>query len=92
MVVEWDPTKAQQNLRKHGVSFADAVTVLEDERALTDRDVSSEEEERWVTMGIDAEGRVLVVVYTWRGESLRLISARSATRAERRVYEESNEA
>jgi len=92
MVVEWDPAKAQQNVRKHGVSFADAVTALEDERALTDRDVSSNDEERWVTMGIDGEGRVLVVVYTWRGENLRLISARNATRGERRVYEESNEA
>jgi len=79
-------------VRKHGVSFADAVTALEDERALTDRDVSADDEERWVTMGIDAEGRVLVVVYTWRGENLRLISARNATRRERRVYEESNEA
>jgi uncharacterized protein len=92
MVVEWDPAKAQQNARKHGVSFADAVTALEDEGALTDRDVSSEDEERWVTMGIDGERRVLVVVYTWRGENLRLISARNATRGERRVYEESNEA
>lgn len=55
------------------------MTALEDERALTDRDMSSEDEERWVTMGIDAEGRVLVVVYTWRGENLRLISARNAT-------------
>ena len=69
-----------------------AVTALEYERALTDRDVSSDDEERWVTMGIDGEGRVLVVVYTWRGENLRLISARNATRGERRVYEESNEA
>ena len=68
------------------------MTALEDERALTDRDVSSDDEERWVTMGIDGEGRVLVVVYTWRGENLRLISARNATRRERRVYEESNEA
>nr|AUN35896.1 hypothetical protein [uncultured bacterium] len=92
MVVEWDPAKAQQNLRKHGVSFADAVTALEDERALTDRDVSSDDEERWVSMGIDGEGRVLVVVYTWRGENLRLISARNATRGERRAYGESNEA
>jgi len=89
MAVEWDPAKAQQNVRKHGVSFADAVTALEDERALTDRDLSSDDEERWVTMGIDGEGRVLD---TWRGENLRLISARNATRGERRVYEDSNEA
>ena len=73
------PAKAQQNVRTHGVSFADAATALEDQRALTDRDVSSDDEERWVTMGIDGEGRVLVVVYTWRGKNLRLISARNAT-------------
>ncbi len=85
------PAKARQNVRKHDVSFADAVTALEDERALTERDVSLEEE-RWVTMGMDGVGRVLVVVYTWRGENPRLISARNATRRERRVYEESNEA
>lgn len=92
MVVEWDPVKAQQNVRKHGVSFADAVTALEDDRALTERDVSADDEERWVTIGMDGVGQVLVVVYTWRGENLRLISARNATRRERRVYEESNEA
>ena len=77
-------------MRKHGVSFADAVTALEDERALTERDVS-DEEERWVTMGLDGEGRVLVVIYTWRGDKLRLISARNATRRERRAYEEPDE-
>lgn len=89
MVVEWDPAKAQQNVRKHGISFADAVTALEDDRALTERDAPASEEERWVTMGIDCVGRVLVVVYTWRGESLRIISARNATKRERRVYKES---
>ena len=89
VVVEWDPAKAQQNVRKHGVSFADAVTVLEDDRALTERDMSNDAEERYATMGVDGLGRVLVVVYTWRGENLRLISARSATQRERRVYEES---
>jgi uncharacterized DUF497 family protein len=91
MLTEWDPGKARLNSRKHGVSFADAVASLEDEGALTMRDPSSGEEERWVTMGLDAVGRVLVVIYTWRGESLRLISARKATAGERRRYEESNE-
>ena len=89
---EWDPDKARLNARKHGVSFADAVASLEDERALTVRDPSFNEEERWVTMGLDGLGRVLVVVYTWRGESVRLISARKATARERRQYEENNEA
>ena len=76
MMTEWDPSKARLNSRKHGVSFADAVASLEDEGALTMRDPYSGEEERWVTMGLDAVGRVLVVVYTWRGESVRPILAR----------------
>lgn len=91
MVVEWDPGKARLNARKHGVFFADAVSALEDDRALTERDSSISEEERWVTIGLDAMGRVLVVVYTSRGENLRLISARNATKRERRIYEESDE-
>ena len=70
------PGKARLNSRKHGVSFADAVASLEDGGALTMGDHLSAGEERWITMGLDALGRVLVVVYTWRGESVRLISAR----------------
>jgi uncharacterized DUF497 family protein len=85
---EWDPAKARQNLRKHGVDFADAVPVLEDEAALTIRDPFSEQEQRWITLGMDALGRLLVVVYTWRGDRIRLISARPATPRERRQYEE----
>jgi uncharacterized DUF497 family protein len=88
---EWDRGKARLNVRKHGVSFADAVASLEDEGALTMRDPFSDDEERWVTMGLDTMGRVLVVVYTWRGDRLRLISARKATARERRTYEDANE-
>ncbi len=88
MESEWDPAKARANFTKHGVRFADAVTALEDDLALTMRDLSSEDEERWVTMGLDASGRLLVVVYTWRGERVRLISARQAMPLERRQYEE----
>ena len=91
MLTEWDPGKARLNVRKHGVSFADAVAPLEDEGALTMRDPSSYDEDRWVTMGRDVLGRVLVVVYTWRGESVRLISALKATARERRRYEDVNE-
>ena len=91
MLTEWDPGKARLNVRKHGISFADAVASLEDEGALTMRDPLSDDEERWVTMGRDVLGRVLVVVYTWRGESVRLISARKATARERRRYEDVNE-
>ena len=64
MSYEWDSDKARANLIKHYIRFADAVIALEDELALTIRDISSEEEERWVTLGMDAYGRILVVVYT----------------------------
>ena len=86
LVVQWDADKAAANLRKHAVDFADAATVLSDEAALT---ISEEdpEEERWVTIGVDALGRILVVVYTWREDQVRLISARKASRSERRQYE-----
>jgi len=75
-------------MRKHGVHFADTAPVLEDEQALTIRDPTSNGEERWVTIGLDAFGHVIVLVYTWRGERARLISARKATPQERRMYEE----
>jgi len=85
--LEWDEEKAASNLRKHGVDFAEAALVLEDELALTIRDLHSQREERFVTTGCDPQGRLLVVVYTWRGEGIRLISARHATSQERRQYE-----
>jgi len=85
---EWDARKARLNLEKHGVDFADAVGALEDELALTTDDVSALSEKRFVTLGMDLLGRLIVVVYTWRGERIRLISARKATRRERRQYEE----
>jgi uncharacterized protein len=87
MVYQWDNDKAATNLSKHGIDFADAVSVFADDLAVT---VSEErfDEERFITIGIDALGRVLVVVYTWRGNEIRLISARKATRSERKQYEE----
>lgn len=87
MEVEWDQEKAASNLRDHGVDFADAALVPEDELALTMQDPHSEREERFITMGHDPNGRLLVVVYTWREERARLISARHVTRKERRQYE-----
>lgn len=87
MELEWDPRKAAENLRKHGVDFADAGTVLHDEQAITIPDERSDDEDRFVTLGMDALGRVLVVVYTWREDRPRLISARKATPLERRQYE-----
>ena len=87
MKFEWDPGKARANLRKHGVDFADAAMVLYDDLALTVIDVDPREE-RFVTLGVDSLGRTLVVVYTWRGGRVRLISARKATPGERKEYEE----
>jgi uncharacterized DUF497 family protein len=87
METEWDPAKARANLRKHRVRFADAVTALEDLRAVSLRD-EGEDEERWISIGMDSLGRILVVVYTWRNERVRLISARLATRRETQQYEE----
>jgi uncharacterized DUF497 family protein len=75
-------------VRKHGVHFSDALSALEDESALTMTEESARGEERWITLGTDALGRVLVVVYTWRGSRMRLISARPATPRERRQYGE----
>jgi uncharacterized protein len=84
---EWDPQKAARNLSKHSADFADAVTALEDELALT-LDDKYPYEQRFITIGTDALGRVLVVVYTFRGEVIRIISAREATPRERRQYTE----
>lgn len=83
---EWDPRKARANLNKHGVDFADAAMVLYDEFALTVAE-DDPQEERFVTMGRDALDRILVLAYTWRGQRVRVISARKATPTERRKYE-----
>lgn len=84
---EWDGEKARVNLRKHGIDFADAVAVFEDEEALTMPDqITAVDEQRFVALGRDARQRILVVVYTWRGENIRLVSARRAMRGERGQY------
>jgi len=85
-MAEWDLEKAFANWRSHGIDFADAATALEDEFALTVQD-DDPDEERFVTLGEDALGRLLVVVYTWRGDEPRLISARKAEPRERKQYE-----
>lgn len=84
----WDPDKAKANLEKHGVRFSDAELVLYDPYAVTVEDSAAAGEQRHVSIGLDAMGRILVVVYTNRGENVRLISARPATRRERLQYEE----
>jgi uncharacterized protein len=87
--VEWDPVKAELNRRAHGVSFDEAVTVLEDPLSMTWRDPDhSETESRFLTIGLSSRGRILMVAHTDRGQAIRLITARRATRGERKVYEE----
>jgi hypothetical protein len=88
MPVGWDQKKAADNLAKHGVRFADAEPVLYDPRAVTLEDLAAQGERRYVTIGLDTVGRILVAVYTYREDEVRLISVRRATRRERRAYEE----
>jgi uncharacterized DUF497 family protein len=87
---EWDLEKAKSNRRRHDVSFEEATTVFSDVLSSTipDPDHSSPTEEREVTIGMSHRQRLLVVAYCTRGNSLRIISAREATRRERRQYEE----
>jgi uncharacterized DUF497 family protein len=84
--IEFDPAKARANLRKHRVSFADAEQALHDPQAITIEDPDAEGEQRFVTLGADALGRLLVVVYTLRRDRVRLISARKASKGEARQY------
>jgi uncharacterized DUF497 family protein len=88
MRFEYDPAKAAENLKKHKVSFADAEGVLEDPLALTIEDPDAEGEKRFVTVGLGSTGELLLVVWTERGDECRLISARRATRKERKQYED----
>ncbi len=82
---EWDSRKAISNLKEHGVDFADAVTVLEDEMAITIPD-EHPDEERFITVGMDSLGRILCVIHTWCETGIRIISARKATAREIRQY------
>jgi len=86
---EWNPRKASANCRKHGVEFADATAVFEDEQALTVTDeITAVDEQRSLTVGRDTLGCLLVVAYTWRENRIRIVSARKATAAERRQHRE----
>ena len=86
MELEFDPEKARSNQRKHGVSFAHGEQALRDEMAVTIEDPDTVGEQRFVTLGMDALGRILVVIHTPRGERTRVISARKASRGESEKY------
>ena len=91
---EWDPAKAKQNLRKHKVTFQRAATVFRDPHAVSIFDKEhGQEEDRWITMGTDDSGTILVMIHTFRridesSYAVRIISARRATKREREQYEE----
>lgn len=86
---EWDENKAKSNLAKHGVSFDEASTVFGDSLSLTISDPDhSQIEDRFIIIGSSHSGKLLVVVHTERGDNIRIISARRATRRERKSYEE----
>jgi uncharacterized protein len=86
---EWDPDKAKMNLKKHGVGFREAASVYKDPLGITIYDPDrSVEEDRFITFGFSATGRLLMVAHTERGERIRIISARGLTRAEREAYEQ----
>jgi len=89
LAFEYDPRKAESNLKKHGVSFAEAMTVFEDRLAQTfPDDLHSEDELRWITIGVSSRQRLLFVSHLeWEGR-IRLIGARPADNAEREAYEE----
>lgn len=89
MRFEWDSVKARSNLRKHEVSFEEAASVFYDPLAATGADPDhSEDEDRWVTFGMSSQGRLLVVAHAERNGVIRIISARTATRPERHIYEQ----
>jgi len=86
-VFEWDPRKDAENERKHGVSFIEAASAFRDSRSLTIHDPEhSDDEDRFVLLGLSAQGRILVVVHGERGENLRIISARAASKTEEQLY------
>jgi len=86
---EWDSAKGVENLTKHGVSFQEAATVFRDPLSATGADPDhSIGEERFITFGVSTSGRLLVVAHTEDGDTIRIITARPATAAERKIYEE----
>ena len=88
---EWDPRKAELNLKEHGVSFDEATTVFRDTLSITIADPDhSDSEDRFVDIGMSHRMRLLVVLYTERQETIRITSPRRATRTERKSYEETN--
>jgi len=85
MKYRWNLEKAKSNFQKHGIYFSDAVSVFSDDSAITRKD-DYFREERFITIGMDAFGKIIVVVFTWRNEDIRIISARKAAPSECKQY------
>ena len=91
MEFEWNPDKAITNIKKHNVSFTEAATVFNDPLSLTYPDPDhSINESRYITIGLSKTGKIIILAHTDRNNKIRIISARLATRQERRFYEEGN--
>ena len=92
LTFEWDERKSERNIRKHGVPFEEAKTVFNDPFAITIADPDhSDEEERYLDIGLSSNGKLPVVSYTERGENIRIIGSRRAMSSERKIYEEREE-
>jgi uncharacterized DUF497 family protein len=87
MQITWDPNKAEINFKKHKIRFSDAELVLYDPFAMTLEEQVREGEQRFVTVGTDAVGRIVVLIYSYRADTIRLISAKKATPSQRKQYE-----
>lgn len=89
---EWDEEKGKANLKKHGVGLDEATTVFTDPFSMTIHDPEhSADEQRYIDIGSSDKGRVLLVVYTERGSTIRIVSCRKATPSERKLYEEGHD-
>lgn len=92
MNFEWEPHKSASNLRKHAISFSEAVTIFNDELSITVSDPDhSKEEDRYITIGWSNRARLIMVSHTDRNNHVRIISARELTQVERKAYEEKND-
>lgn len=92
MEFEWDPKKNEANIRKHGVAFSEAATVFSDVLSMTVPDPDhSQEEDRYIIIGLSGQNRPVMVAHMERGECIRIISARELTRSEKRNYEENRQ-
>ncbi len=91
LTFEWDEEKDLSNRRKHGVSFEEAKTIFNDPRSITIADEQhSDDEDRYIDVGVSSRGRLIVVSYTEREPNIRIISCRKAAKSERKTYEQAN--